>query len=219
MSHQGAVHHEPDFGLIETILWRPESGFFLLAEHIARLRASSRLLGFQFDETRVLRALQDAVQPDTLTQRIRLVQSADGTCSTSAHAITPLPDGTVWKVVAARTIFQSTNSLLRHKTTQRAVYEDELHDAKAQFQADEVLFLNERGEICEGARSNFFAVVDGVMLTPHLDCGLLPGTLRASLLATGEAREAVLKLSDLDRSTEIFMGNSVRGLVRCHLDR
>lgn len=219
MSDQGAVHHEPDFGLIETILWRRESGFFLLAEHLHRLATSSLLLGFDFDEPTVLRALQNAIQLDGNEQRIRLVLSVDGTCSTSAQVIRPLPNETVWKVVIARATFQSTNSLLRHKTTERAVYEDELRHAKAQFQADEVLFLNERDEICEGARCNFFAVIDGVMLTPHLDCGLLPGTLRASLLATGEAREAVLKLSDLDCSTELFMGNSVRGLVRCHLDR
>jgi para-aminobenzoate synthetase/4-amino-4-deoxychorismate lyase len=52
------------------------------------------------------------------------------------------------------------------------------------------------------------------LLTPALVCGLLPGTLREQLLQRGEAREAILTLRDLEVADKIFLGNSVRGLVR-----
>ena len=85
--------------------------------------------------------------------------------------------------------------------------------AQAALGVDEVVFLNERGELTEGSITNLFVERDGVLLTPALDCGLLPGTLRAELLAEGRAREAVLTLADLDTAQAIWLGNSVRGLL------
>ncbi|HEY8214763.1 MAG TPA: aminotransferase class IV, partial [Methylocystis sp.] len=97
------------------------------------------------------------------------------------------------------------------------IYERELIEAKLRCDADEVLFLNERDEICEGARANVFLARDGALLTPPLACGLLPGTLRAHLLASGEAKEQVLRLDDFLDGAEFYLGNSVRGLVRATL--
>lgn len=82
------------------------------------------------------------------------------------------------------------------------------------MEIDEVVFLNTRGEICEGSITSIFLERDGVLLTPPLASGLLPGTLRAELLATGRAREAVLTLADLESADVIWLGNSVRGLMR-----
>ncbi len=82
---------------------------------------------------------------------------------------------------------------------------------------DEVVFLNERSELCEGARSTIFVARGGRLLSPQLSSGLLPGTLRAELLATDKAEEAVLTPADLMGEEVWFMGNSVRGLVRTRL--
>ena len=79
-----------------------------------------------------------------------------------------------------------------------------------------MIFLNERFELCEGARTNLFLRRGATLLTPALTCGLLPGVLRASLLASGAAREAVLTRDDLAQG-EVLMGNSVRGLVPARL--
>ena len=62
----------------------------------------------------------------------------------------------------------------------------------------------------------FFSRAASILLTPPLSCGLLPGTLRARLLAEGRAREAILRLEDLAQG-EFLLGNSVRGLVRARL--
>jgi para-aminobenzoate synthetase/4-amino-4-deoxychorismate lyase len=80
--------------------------------------------------------------------------------------------------------------------------------------ADEVVYLNEKGELTEGSRTTIFLERDGHLLTPALASGLLPGTLRAELIAEGRADEAVLTLEDLQSADAIFLGNSVRGLVR-----
>jgi para-aminobenzoate synthetase/4-amino-4-deoxychorismate lyase len=75
----------------------------------------------------------------------------------------------------------------------------------------DMVFLNERGEVAEGARSTVFVERDGILLTPPLTSGALPGVLRAELLAAGRAREAVLLPEDL--SAGFWLGNALRGLM------
>jgi 4-amino-4-deoxychorismate lyase len=144
--------------------------------------------------------------------RVRLVLSRDGAIEVSKTPIDAVPPEAVWRVALAERRFDSADPLLRHKTTRRALYEEELARAVQRHGADEVLFLNERDELCESARCNLFVPGDGVLLTPPLSCGLLAGTLRAALLAQGRAREAVLRIPDLPR--DFYLGNSVRGLAR-----
>ena len=78
-----------------------------------------------------------------------------------------------------------------------------------------MLFLNDRGELTEGSRTNLFVERGGRLLTPPVSCGLLNGTLRQELLDTrpGEVVEAVLRPEDLASAERIYLGNSVRGLV------
>lgn len=219
MSDQGALSdgRESDFGLIETLLWTRGEGFHLLAEHLARLAASSAALGFAYDEARVRNALNVAVAGASSGRlRVRLVLARDGTIETSVTPIEPIPRDTVWRVAVAKRRFSSADPLLRHKTTRRALYEDALGEAAQRCGAEEVLFQNERGELCEAARCNLFAPQGDILLTPPLSCGLLPGTLRAALIAQGRARESILRLEDISGS-EFFLGNSVRGLVCARL--
>ena len=66
----------------------------------------------------------------------------------------------------------------------------------------------------EGSITNLFIERDGILLTPPLSAGLLPGTLRAELIDTGRAIEHSLTLADLESAATIYLGNSVRGLLR-----
>ena len=217
MSDQGPLPERGDerFGLIETLLWTPEHGYALLNEHLARLAASSATLGFPHDPEAIARALAKIVAAPAQGQlRVRLTLSRSGEIETGVTPIEPIAPSTVWRVALAQTRFCSSEPLLRHKTTRRALYEDELARAIERCGADEVLFLNERDEICEGARVNIFVPTSpgDRLATPPLSSGLLPGTLRANLIAEGRAREAALGLKDLP--AQFFVGNSVRGLVR-----
>lgn len=96
MSDQSAIPDRRDFGLIETLLWTP-AGFHLLAEHLERLRASSRSLGFAYDEAAVVAALNAAVRdcgtdgeqaaPRSGRLRVRLVLSPLGALEVSVTSI------------------------------------------------------------------------------------------------------------------------------------
>ena len=218
MSDQGPVSERGDerFGLIETLLWRQSAGYDLLDAHLARLAASSAALAFAFDADAIATALEKTVAAASQPLlRVRLVLSKTGDIETSAAPIELVPPSTVWKVALAQKRFRADDPMLRHKTTRRALYEDELAQAVKRHGADEVLFLNERDEICEGARVNIFVPRGDRLLTPPLSSGLLPGTLRDQLIKEGRAREAVLGLSDLP--PQFYVGNSVRGLVRAAL--
>ena len=136
---------------------------------------------------------------------------ADGAIETTAAPFSPGSAGKIWRVAIAPQKFNSRDPLLRHKTTRRALYDDALAAAAA----DEVIFLNERDDVCEGARTSIFVERHGALLTPPLESGLLPGVLRADLLAEGRAREKILRLDDL--SGDFLIGNSLRGLLRARL--
>ena len=104
------------------------------------------------------------------------------------------------------------NTYRYHKTTLRDFYDQELKAAQGEG-FSEVIFLNQHSELTEGAISNIFLLMQGNLYTPALTCGLLPGVLRESLLRKGDAQEKVLFLDDLYKAEQVFLGNSVRGLM------
>jgi para-aminobenzoate synthetase/4-amino-4-deoxychorismate lyase len=99
--------------------------------------------------------------------------------------------------------------VIRHKTTHRAHY-DRLRRA-AGADVDDVICHNARGELTECTLGNLALLVDGEWCTPAASAGLLPGTLRAELLASGRLRERRLLVGDLDRAQGVAFLNSLRG--------
>lgn len=203
-----------DFSLIETLRWQPDAGFLRLDQHLRRLSRSADALGFRQPQD-AKGKLEKEVSGD-VPLRVRLVMTYRGKMDVTATPFEPVPEETVWRLKVAKTKLQSEDSLFRHKTTRREPYEA----ARAEFskeEADEVILLNERGEVCEGTITNIFAeAADGMLLTPPLTSGLLPGVLRAELIRERKARGEVLKLDDL-RHRKLFVGNSLRGLIRAKL--
>ena len=205
------------FELIETLRWEPDAGFVRLERHLARLRKSARELGFRLAVDDAKAALQWAVS-GTKPLRIRLTLASDGAVGVSAQPFKPLADGTVWRLALAKTRLSSSETLLRHKTSRRQVYEAARAEQPSTV-ADEVILLNERGEVCEGTITTLF--VDsgdgGPLLTPTLSCGLLAGVLRGEMLDNGEAVEAVLTERCLAEAKQLLVGNALRGLVQARL--
>ncbi|MEC9462469.1 MAG: aminotransferase class IV family protein [Pseudomonadota bacterium] len=203
-----------DFSLIETLRWQPDAGFLRLDQHLRRLSRSADALGFRQPQD-AKGKLQKEVSGD-VPLRVRLVMTYRGKMEVTASPFEPVPEDTVWRLKVAKTKLQSEDSLFRHKTTRREPYEA----ARAEFskeEADEVILLNERDEVCEGTITNIFAEsADGMLLTPPLTSGLLPGVLRAELIRGRKARGEVMKLDDL-RHRKLFVGNSLRGLIRAEL--
>ena len=195
--------------LIETLRWDGRD-FVRLERHLARAERTAEALGFEWDATRVSAALQDAVEAEAA--RVRLTMGAEAMPEVT---VAPLADTPVlWKVAIAVERVRSDDPWRRLKTTERGVYDR----ARAGLpeDVDEWLFLNEREELVEGTITNLFIDRGEGLETPSVSSGALPGCLRAELLETGQAREAVLKLVDLD-GAELWMGNSLRGLIRVEL--
>lgn len=218
MSSESAVRdgNTPGYALIETFRFEPDSGFVRLEHHLERLEASARDLGFGFSRNRVDEALARLSGRDA-PQRVRLELAFDGTIEVTSQPFAPLPPGAVWTIRIAKARLNAADPLLRHKTTRRQIYEA----ARAEFsrdEADEVLLLNEKGCLCEGTITNIFVDPgDGLLRTPALANGLLPGVLRAQLIGEGRAVEADLSPEDLRSAAAIFVGNSLRGLISARL--
>ena len=210
-----------DFELIETLLWTRTTGLFLLDHHLARLAASAGYFGFALDTDAVaarLRATADGLAPDR-AWRVRLLLARTGAVSVGAVPVAPVGRGAPVAVGLADQPVDSRDRFLFHKTTRRDHYDTALAEARQRWGCFDVLFVNERGELTEGALTNLFVERDGRLLTPPVSCGLLAGTLRAALLASADwsVAEAVLYADDLRTADRLWLGNSVRGLVPARL--
>lgn len=202
--------------LIETM--RVEGGkIYLLDEHAARLEDSAHYFDYPCQIEEIKQALTDhASSLGSGTWRLRLLLSADGSVSFTQAPLATRPSITF---SIARPRISSSDIFIFHKTTRRALYDDTLAAETARCDVNEVLFLNERGELAEGSRSNLFLRRGDVLVTPPVSSGCLPGTLRAHLLSDRDTQivEEVLSLADLETADAIYFGNSVRGLELAQL--
>ena len=204
----------PPVTLIVTLKWSPSEGFVLLGRHLASLLASAAYFGLPADGAEATTRLLAASETWTAPMRVRLTLSETG-IEITAVPLPPNPEKFRF-LIAAETL-DSTSIWLAHKTTNRAFYDSPRIKAHDECGVDEVVFLNERGELTEVSITNLFIERGERLLTPALSSGLLPGTLRAELIETGKAEEAILTLADLRSAEAIFLGNSVRGLIRAEL--
>ncbi|MBI4557617.1 MAG: aminodeoxychorismate synthase component I [Candidatus Hydrogenedentes bacterium] len=195
----------PDFELLESLLF--DGAYFLLEEHLARLRSSAEFFGFKCDRPAILSALQQTVQdrcPASLPLKVRLFLAREGRFRIQtelAQMSQRVRLGLALEPVDDRDVF------LFHKTTHRQVYDA----AKASRpDCDDVLLWNRRGEITETCTANVVLELDGMLWTPPIASGLLAGTMRAHLLASGAIRERLLTRNDLARAKSIRLINSVR---------
>lgn len=206
----------PGYALIETFRFEPGSGFVRLERHLARLERSARELGFRYSRDRVDEALA-GLSGRNAPLRARLELALDGAVEVTSQPFVPLAPGTVWTIGIAEARLDAADPLVRHKTTRRQIYEA----ARAEFsrdEADEVVLLNGDGRLCEGTITNVFVDSgDGLLRTPSLANGLLPGVLRAQLIEEERAVEADLSPEDLRSAAAIFVGNSLRGLIPARL--
>ncbi|MFZ2267235.1 MAG: aminodeoxychorismate synthase component I [Azonexus sp.] len=202
---------DPGIKLIETL--RRENGSYpMWPGHLSRLRRSAHWLGFPLDEQRLFSKL--GRQPTTGVWRVRLTLDKAGNVEVQSFALDATPP-VLRQATLAEVRIDSRDPLRQHKTTSRRLYDEALRKLPADSPVFDVIFLNERGEVAEGARSNVFVERDGVLLTPPLASGALPGVLRAHLLEEGKAQEAVLYPADLQDG--FLLGNALRGLIPVRL--
>lgn len=199
---------EPDFRLIETFRIDPETGPHDLSRHLRRLERSARAFQIPFDRCATERQVQKIDASEALRSRLTLDAAGQIQITTAPLGATP----SRWTVQIAQERLQSDDVWLQHKTTRRALYDQ----ARANLPqgVDELLFLNERDEVCEGTITNLFVKLpNGSAVTPPLSSGCLPGVLRQRLLDKHRVVERVVTLRDLRHAQWITVGNSLRGEI------
>ena len=200
--------NQPDFSLLETILWQPQNGYFVLNYHLQRLQDSANYFGFNVNINNVKTQLEQLTKSfSNQDYKLRLFLDSQGEIIYETIPLLPVNNQEFVKLGICCTPIDSTNIFLYHKTTNRQVYEI----AKAAFpDCDDVLLWNERGEITETCIGNIVVDLNGELLTPPVKCGLLAGTFRANLLEKCKIREEIITLEMLKYSHRIYIINSVQ---------
>ena len=194
------------FDLIETMAFDPEEGIALLDRHLERLRRSAALFGFAFDRHSTRNELQAATFRLRGAARVRLLLAAGGAVTVETGPLPPAPTTPVGVAVVPLPVHPG-DFRLRHKTTDRRFYDD----ARRAAAAFEVVFEDRDGRLTEGSFTSLFVPRDGLLVTPPLARGLLPGVLREALIADGRAVEGELRAGDL--AGGFLIGNALRGLM------
>ncbi|MCW0197071.1 aminodeoxychorismate synthase component I [Sphingopyxis sp.] len=198
------------FDLIETMLFDPVEGVQRLEGHLARMKASAAALDFLFDRHGARNSLQSATFRLRSAARVRMRLARSGALAVEVSPLPRLAELPVPVAVCPAPMAPGDFRAL-HKTSLRAPYDA----ARADCGAVEVVFVDEPGFVTEGSWSNIFVERDGLLLTPPLALGLLPGVLRAELIEKGRAVESYLRLADL--ADGFYLGNSLRGLIPARL--
>jgi len=191
--------------LIETMAFEPASGIARLEAHLERMKTSAAALQFEFDRHAARNAIQAITFHQDSPAMVRLHLGQSGALAIELKPMPAPQDGPVrCQLVPMQA--DKADFRLHHKTSDRRVYEvDGLEKGV------HPIFVDGNGFVTEGAIWNVFVERDGVLLTPKLARGVLPGVLRAELIENGQAVEADLRAKDL--AGGFFVGNSVRGLV------
>lgn len=187
-----------------------------LARHLERLLSSARVLGLPVAHSsdRLARLVEQTVQANRLQEgavRLTLTDSLLIQCRPLPYREEDYRQG--WRLGLAPWQRSAADPLLQHKTTgcwNNLLAREQARRAGRQ----EALWLNTQGQVCEGSISNIFVLQEGVLRTPPVQCGLLPGVARAHLLELAcreglEVREEVIYPEQLYRAQEVWLTNAL----------
>ena len=213
-------------GVFESMLLKDN---FVLRQdaHFNRLSKSAENLGIPYNLDEIELLLQEYVHNTKELNiglwKIRVSLSPSGKLRIKHNKLKDIIENNVvfWaNELIGRTsgVTNSNDPLLMHKTSSRTSYDMAYSEAEKNGGFD-AIFVNEKNEVTEGGRSNFLMKKKGVMLTPPLECGVLPGIMRAELLNSGDylIREEVIKKKDVNAGEEIYLCNALRGLFKVRL--
>lgn len=205
--------HRPSFDLLETMRHDRVEGVRHLDLHLGRLAGSADYFGFSYDETDVREAVEKTVaSAPPVPCRVRLSLGRDGTVRV---ACTPLVSEPEAVRIAVDDVPQDPRDVyLFHKTSRRQRYEEA---RRRHPDADDVVLINDRGEVTESTIANLAVRVGGRWVTPPIDAGLLPGIGRAVELERGTLTEAPIRTEEARASDDIALISDTRGWRRAVL--
>jgi len=195
-----------DFGLLETMAHVAGAGVRHLDRHLDRLASSAGYFGFPFDPERARTEITAALG-QAGAARVRLLLDRSGAVSIE---LAPAPVRSARPVTLAVDLqpVDPNQRWLYHKTTRRQTYTAR---ARRHPTVDDVVLVNDRGQVTETTVANLAVQLDGSWYTPPLNAGCLPGVERGRLLELGRLRERDLTPEDLHRADALALVSSVRG--------
>ncbi|MDF2541725.1 MAG: hypothetical protein K0S47_1443 [Herbinix sp.] len=199
-------------GAFETILIKKGKPI-LIDEHMKRLNSSLLYLHIdkKFTRENVLDFLRIKNQMDGILKITVSEQNID--FSTRENPYTPEVYKTGFQLTICSFLRNETSPLTYHKTLNYA--ENILARQEARKRNyDEALFLNTKGELCEGSCSNIFFVKGQQLYTPKVSSGLLPGIIRNYICENENAIERSITLDDIKYFDECFITNSILGIMK-----
>jgi para-aminobenzoate synthetase/4-amino-4-deoxychorismate lyase len=226
----------PEFSVFETMRWE-DSRCALLERHKSRLLSTSRALAYPLSRAELDQALAYFFEklPTTGAYRLKLSLSTISCpfeqlenswflelnqhlrMTLSLFSLEELGDEQ--RVLIKRGAVFSPTYLSRHKTDQRARYDEALFEALAYDAFDQLLF-DANGLLLEGGRTNVFLKLENNWYTPSSKLPLLNGVMRQEIMAnperylnTSEVFESELDIDDVLRAQEVILTNALRGLV------
>ena len=198
-------HHE----VFETMLWQGE--YIWLNDHLKRLEQSCLYWLIPCDRAQIVSRLIEAESEYGATpQRVRLAVRRDGT----VHLVTTKMRQSGWgdkplKLCLSDQPIDAASPYQYHKTDVRNHYDTAYQKALANG-FDEVLFLNQNGELAEGAISSVFLQQQKQWCTPSIASGILPGIWRAKSIRKLNGKELSLSIENLKQAEKVLIGNSLR---------
>lgn len=205
----------PKAGFFETFRWDIKNGYQRLAAHKARFLKAAQAFQVNILSQDIDRLLNNATfENENMSYRVRL--SYDFLSGLSLET-TPLVDLALpLKIALSDYRLLSRRQTTAHKVEARNFYDGERARLKSILGIDEVIFLNKEDQLCEGSFTSLFIQENGKLITPPLG-GILPGVFRAEMISQGRAVEESVTLKRFKAAQQIYVGNSLRGLMQAEL--
>ncbi|WP_337872835.1 aminodeoxychorismate synthase component I [Ignavibacterium sp.] len=204
---------EPYFEIFETARVEKDNVTFL-KEHLSRMKQAAEFFLFPFYEDKIISKISAELKKidKTKTYRLKIFLSKSGKINIEIEEFKQ--KAIPVNIILSSNRINSRKKFQYFKTTNRKLYNEEYRHFKSKGFFD-VIYLNENDDVAEGSITNIFIKKGEVILTPSLQCGILPGIYRRYYLRTHpEIKEKRISLDDLLTADEVILTNSLRGAVK-----
>lgn len=198
-------------GVFETIAV-VENRCIFLNEHLSRLHRSLKQLGIQRQVSTA--AIYDYISSNPMKNGVlKVIVSEENTVISSRKNVYSKEHYEKGFIVGLSDVIRNETSPFTYMKSLN--YGDNIVEKRRAKQKgwDESLFLNTKGQICEGATTNLFFVKSGKLFTPPICCGMLDGIMRSYLMKNYDIIEQVITPKEMETYDEMFLTNSLVGAM------
>ncbi|WP_370931158.1 aminotransferase class IV [Bartonella sp. DGB1] len=206
-----------DLKLIETFLYIPNYGAVNLLDHLARLDKSAAYFNFPYTKNKIQKFLTNKLESFKSIKKVRITLDKDGRLELTENDFIRQAPYNKWNIAIASKKLDNNNILYNHKTSYREIYKIARNEFD-QKTIQEVIIFNKNNHLADGTISNIFIETpQRQLLTPDLSSGALDGILRKKLIKYLQVKPTQITLSDIKTSRNIYIGNSVRGIIKTNI--